>query len=73
LAESSVVAERLRRRAMSMPVQTTVGPVPISLSVGVGTHEHGHADIEDLLLRADEALYEAKRGGRGRVHVAAAS
>jgi diguanylate cyclase (GGDEF)-like protein len=72
-AEASVVAERLRRRTMSTPVQTSIGPVQISLSVGVGTHEHGNADIEALLLRADEALYEAKRAGRGRVHVAAAS
>jgi diguanylate cyclase (GGDEF)-like protein len=72
-AESSVVAERLRRRAMAVPVETSMGPVPVSLSVGVGTHECGTADIENLLLRADEALYEAKRAGRGRVHVAPAS
>ena len=71
-AESSVVAERLRRRAMATPVQTSMGPVEIGLSVGVSTHEHGDAEIEALLLRADEALYEAKRAGRGRVHVAAA-
>ena len=70
--EAAVVAERLRRRAMAVPVETSAGPVEIGLSVGVGVHERGTPDVESLLLRADEALYDAKRAGRGCVRVATA-
>ena len=69
---TSVTVRQFMAPFPGAPVETSMGPVKISLSVGVGTHEHGNADLENLLLRADEALYEAKRAGRGRVHVAAA-
>ena len=40
--------------------------LPVSVSIGVATHRRGDA-AEDLFRRADQALYEAKRGGRDRV------
>ena len=43
---------------------------PVTVSIGVAAHA-GHGDSgEQLLRRADEALYRAKRSGRDRVEVA---
>src|SRR3954470_36244 len=44
------------------------GPVPVTVSIGVATWD-GEAP-EDLLHRADEALYAAKEAGRDRVMAA---
>lgn len=43
--------------------------IAVTLSIGVAEHVAGGRQ-EDLLRRADEALYEAKRSGRNRVSVA---
>ena len=43
-------------------------PVPVTVSIGIATWD-GEAP-EELLHRADEALYAAKDGGRDRVMAA---
>ena len=42
----------------------------ITASIGVGLSDPADASWEEIYKRADEALYEAKRGGRNRVVVA---
>jgi two-component system cell cycle response regulator len=54
------VAEKLRMEVAAAPT-----PVPVTVSIGVATWD-GEAP-EDLLHRADEALYAAKEAGRDRV------
>lgn len=44
--------------------------IPITVSIGGASWSHAIGDIPDLLSRADEALYEAKRSGRNQVKVA---
>ena len=44
--------------------------IRMSVSAGVAEYRHGET-IPELLTRADQALYEAKRGGRDRVRVSA--
>ncbi|MEQ1772090.1 MAG: diguanylate cyclase, partial [Devosia sp.] len=39
----------------------------VTISIGVASTEGADDTTESLLKRADEALYEAKRGGRNRV------
>jgi diguanylate cyclase (GGDEF)-like protein len=66
-------AERLRLRIKELNVShqgRTLGM--ISISVGVATFpQHGRSPKE-LMAAADAALYEAKRGGRDQVVIAAA-
>jgi diguanylate cyclase (GGDEF)-like protein/PAS domain S-box-containing protein len=37
----------------------------ISASIGIATTGHGPESVEDVLRRADEAMYDAKRQGKG--------
>ena len=57
------MAERVRAEVASAPT-----PVPVTVSIGLATWD-GEAS-EDLLHRADEALYAAKDAGRDRVMAA---
>ena len=46
--------------------------LPITGSIGVPVTDNRDETAEDLVKRADEALYEATRGGRNQVAAAAA-
>ena len=50
--------------AASPSAAEPIAPPP--LGCGVTTYQHGET-LKQLLLRADQALYMAKRGGRDRV------
>jgi diguanylate cyclase (GGDEF)-like protein len=67
--DARLVAERIRRRLTSLSVSERIPDFRISASFGVTAHRPGE-DIETTLNRADQALYEAKHGGRDRVVVA---
>jgi diguanylate cyclase (GGDEF)-like protein/PAS domain S-box-containing protein len=68
LPAASRAAERLRRAAESMELLTDGGPFAVTVSLGVVLLNPGET-LEDLLKRADQALYRAKQGGRNRVEV----
>jgi diguanylate cyclase (GGDEF)-like protein/PAS domain S-box-containing protein len=42
------------------------GQPAISASIGIANTGHGPESVEDVLRRADEAMYDAKRQGKGR-------
>ena len=65
-----VVAEKLRRIVSDAPIGVSdAGRLSVTVSVGVaGYPEHGDS-LPDVLKRADEALYVAKRAGKDRVIV----
>jgi two-component system, cell cycle response regulator len=63
------VAERIRAQIAQTPF--AIGgegrEIPVTVSVGVAALRQGTDSAEELLKRADIALYEAKHGGRNRV------
>jgi len=47
--------------------------VAVTVSVGVAVSRPNAVDTDDLVARADAALYEAKAGGRDTVVIGASS
>ncbi len=63
------LGERLLRILGEQPIPTEAGPLPVSLSIGIAAFPEHASGAERLLARADHALLEAKRAGKGRVVV----
>jgi diguanylate cyclase (GGDEF)-like protein len=61
------MAERLRSKVMENTFQTDEGAINITLSIGVATHPHDAETKDEIISRADQALYYAKEHGRNQV------
>jgi diguanylate cyclase (GGDEF)-like protein len=61
------IAERLRQMVATTPLTVDGTAIPMTISVGVAALDTGDQEWEDILRRADEALYHAKQNGRDRV------
>ena len=66
------VAERLRSRVETLPLDEIAANLRATVSVGVAEMSAGDSGFADLERRADAALYRAKAAGRNRVVSAAA-
>ena len=66
LAGGVKVANDLRVALSDLTLATAEWTIHVTCSLGVGEYHTGDA-IDDLMKRADLALYHAKREGRGRV------
>jgi PleD family two-component response regulator len=68
--DAEALAERLRAviAACEFPV-VGEGPARITVSIGIATWPAMAANMDDLVARADAALYAAKRAGKDRVAV----
>ncbi|MDD3676397.1 GGDEF domain-containing protein, partial [Thauera propionica] len=64
-------AERVRDLIASTPAIVDDVPLPFSVSIGVAMLDADDAGFDAVFTRADEALYEAKRGGRNRTVLSA--
>jgi diguanylate cyclase (GGDEF)-like protein len=73
LAAAFDVAERLRAHIQDKPIVAGHVAVACTVSIGVAQLSPQDSGIEDLLHRADTALYAAKKGGRNRVELAKVS
>ena len=60
------VATRLAERAKQLSVPNTPDDFHMTVSIGIGTYRVGER-VDDVLSRADDALYDAKRLGRDRI------
>ena len=61
------MTERIRQEIEQSTVTTDAGTVSITASAGVATYGGAEDDWEDLIGRADDALYRAKQDGRNLV------
>jgi diguanylate cyclase (GGDEF)-like protein len=71
LGAAAVFAERLRARVEQAPMQLDDGvTLHITVSIGIASLGGKIGGGDPALIRADQALYCAKRGGRNRVELA---
>jgi diguanylate cyclase (GGDEF)-like protein len=71
LLQAGEVAERVRSAVDSAPVQFGSHTIRVTVSVGAAMVAQSDRDIQDVIQRADQALYEAKAFGRNRTCIAA--
>jgi diguanylate cyclase (GGDEF)-like protein len=57
------LAERLRKELAKVKLEDLP---PITISLGIATYPSDGTDIDELIKKADAAMYEAKRKGRNR-------
>lgn len=65
------MADRIRNAIAETPIQIPNGEITVTMSFGAVTYVAGDPeDKEELIARADVALYEAKENGRNKVEIA---
>ena len=68
LEDARNIAERLRMLIAETPLETEVGWLNITISIGITyTERTNSVNLNQLLSRADRAMYLAKQKGRNRV------
>ena len=68
LAKAMDVAERLRRAVEEKKITTLDGDhIKVTISLGIAEMNGDIPDPQQLIARADEALYKAKESGRNKV------
>lgn len=63
-ARAVEIAERIRRTV----AERRVGGASVTVSIGIASALPEDATVESVVHRADQAVYEAKRRGRNRIH-----
>ena len=61
------LADRMNENLKRMPYQMSDRPVKLSFSAGISSYPMNGDTAEELLHRADQAMYFSKQAGRGRV------
>lgn len=65
--DAATVAERIRRRVQELTLLVSGMRIDLTLSVGVATLAADVDTLDELIERADAALYRSKADGRNRV------
>ncbi|TWD80934.1 diguanylate cyclase (GGDEF)-like protein [Kribbella amoyensis] len=82
LADATVTADRLRNAVAASPLAAMCAGVlddpeldpdtfHLTVSIGVAVYPSDGTTVDDLIFRADRAMYAAKAAGRNRVRLAA--
>ncbi len=67
LRDAMAVADQLCEKVGSTPLDMTSVGLPMTSSFGVAAISDSDRTLEDMILRADRALYRSKRAGRNQV------
>lgn len=71
LEEALDVAERIRKKTEILKFDSASEGLNLTMSFGVASYsKETEESLDDLIFRADKALYQAKDDGRNRVHAA---
>ncbi|AWJ85353.1 diguanylate cyclase [Azospirillum sp. TSH58] len=69
-AQAVAVAERLLAGMAALRHLSAAPDKPLGLSIGVAVHRVGRETLQELTDRADSAMYDAKKRGKGHYAVA---
>nr|WP_246879983.1 histidine kinase N-terminal 7TM domain-containing protein [Bacillus suaedae] len=70
IEEGQIIANKLRRKIQEQPLLIAEGIISVTFSSGVAeAMKTNEETLHQLLNKADQALYAAKRDGRNRVHI----
>ncbi len=64
-----LIAERLRTAVAEKPIETEKGSVTVTISIGVTALAEDTKNLDEMLERADNAMYGAKKGGRNQAEI----
>lgn len=66
---ANIIAERLRREVENFKFKVKDIDIKITVSIGISEIDviEDNSDISSIIIKADEALYKAKRSGRNKV------
>ncbi len=70
LEKAKSVAEKLLNEFNNNPIQVAEGSIHLTISIGVATTTNNIIHIDNLLNKADLALYQAKGKGRNTIGIA---
>ncbi len=66
---AQILADRMREGIASLAIPAEPRPIKVTVSIGVAVVSADDSDHDDVLERADQALYLAKRSGRNCVRM----
>lgn len=64
------LAERLQSQLALTRIDNPQGEIAVTASFGISTYDQDASSLENLLSKADLALYRAKKNGRNRIEIA---
>ncbi|TDB04265.1 sensor domain-containing diguanylate cyclase [Halomonas marinisediminis] len=67
LQDAQMVAERLRSKVRELTVMEAMPDHLLTVTIGIAEVLDEETDLDELIQRADRALYDGKHGGRNRV------
>lgn len=65
--DAQIVAERLKKKVAELPLKVEMSEIRLSVTIGIAFASTEDADLESLIMRADQTLYVGKRDGRNRI------
>lgn len=66
-ADAYARADEIRKKCAALVISHEERNLHVTISMGVATYPAHDADIEKVIIKADQAMYDSKKAGRNRV------